>query len=70
MNRSHDCCTFSLIALVMLSSMLHGAEPQGTQSSPGIPCANAATAAEKLICSDRDLVALDLEYSRVVAARL
>jgi uncharacterized protein len=69
MNHAHRR-TFPLIVLMMLFSAPRIAEPQGTEGSTGISCADAAISAEKLICSDRDLIALDQEYSRVVANEL
>ena len=38
-------------------------------TGPSFSCDNATTSAEKLICSDRELSALDLQYSRVYAER-
>ncbi|PYR83179.1 MAG: hypothetical protein DMG19_19760 [Acidobacteria bacterium] len=39
-------------------------------AGPSFPCEKATTSVEKLICSDRNLSALDLEYSRLYGQRL
>ena len=39
-------------------------------AGPSFPCEKATTSVEKLICSDRSLSALDLEYSRLYGQRL
>lgn len=83
MNHARDTAvvagrTFRLIFLVVVSTMLaiplHSASrvagPQGAEGGIGLQCANASTGAEKLICSERDLVSLDLEYSSVLEAKL
>lgn len=61
----------TLFALLFLSSLLlsprasvHAAVEQDVAGGPSFPCPQAKSAIEQLICSDRELSALDLEYSR------
>src|SRR5688572_3234626 len=56
--------------LATLSSTTKATATQQTVTGPSFPCERATTSTEKLICSDRDLSALDLEYSRLYRQRL
>jgi uncharacterized protein len=53
------------MTLVMFFSSLSVTPLQQTRPGPSFPCESAQTAVEKLICSDRELSVLDLEYSHL-----
>jgi len=70
---------YRLALVVMLATSLtmafrSSARAAGMQEAggagPSFPCEKATTSVEKLICSDRNLSALDLEYSRLYGQRL
>jgi hypothetical protein len=57
-----------VLTLPLLSFVLLAA--QTPRVGPSFSCQKATTSAEKLICSDRDVSALDLEYSRLYEKRI
>jgi uncharacterized protein len=60
--------TIIVLALPALPFISRAA--QTPRAGPSFSCQKAPTSAEKLICSDRDLSALDLEYSRLYDKRV
>jgi uncharacterized protein YecT (DUF1311 family) len=59
-----------LVSLLIASSHSTAAAPQQNNAGPSFRCELATTGVEKLICTDRDLSALDLEYSRAYEQEL
>jgi uncharacterized protein len=63
-------CGFAWLTIVLLAFSSDSAAMQNPAPGPSFSCSKATTRVEKLICSDKDLSALDLEYSRLYNERL
>src|SRR5215831_16715987 len=71
LNKDVGSSFFATIVILTLHALSFiSLAAQTPRVGPSFPCQKATTSAEKLICSDRDLSALDLEYSRLYDKRV
>jgi uncharacterized protein len=68
--KSHSIIVSIAFAATLAGLLVISAQARQGTSGPSFPCAKARSATEKVICSDRELSALDVEYSQLYERQL